>query len=110
MDPIKYEDFAKLDLRTAVILAAEAVEKTDKLVKLSVDAGDPEGPRTIVAGIRQDFHPEGLVGEAIVIVANLEPRVMRGIESRGMLLAARSASGILTLVNAKGAGAGTKVG
>jgi methionyl-tRNA synthetase len=84
---IKYEDFEKIDLRVATILEAEAVPKADKLVKLKVDAGDPE-PRTIVAGIRLHYAPETLVGTQITIIANLEPRKLRGIESQGMLLAA----------------------
>jgi len=84
---IGYEDFARLDLRIARVLAAEKVPKADKLVRLSIDAGDPE-PRTIVAGIALRYRPEELVGKRIVVLANLPPRVLRGIESRGMLLAA----------------------
>ena len=85
--PIAYDDFAKLELRVARVLAAEKVPKADKLIKLSVDVGDPE-PRTIVAGIALRYQPEQLVGKRIVLLANLEPRKLRGIESRGMLLAA----------------------
>ncbi|NMC69809.1 MAG: methionine--tRNA ligase subunit beta, partial [Myxococcales bacterium] len=84
---IAYDDFAKLELRIARVLAAEKVPKADKLIRLSVDAGDPE-PRTIVAGIALRYRPEELVGKRIVLLANLEPRTLRGIESRGMLLAA----------------------
>lgn len=87
METIKYEDFAKLDLRVATILTAEAVEGADKLLKLTVNAGDPE-PRIIVAGIRLAYSLESLVGTQITIIANLEPRKLRGITSQGMLLAA----------------------
>jgi methionyl-tRNA synthetase len=84
---ISHDDFARLELRIAKVLAAEKVPKADKLVKLSIDAGDPE-PRTIVAGIAVRYQPQDLVGKRIVLLANLAPRTLRGIESRGMLLAA----------------------
>jgi methionyl-tRNA synthetase len=84
---IAYDDFAKLELRVARVLTAERVPKADKLIKLGIDAGEPE-PRTIVAGIAARYEPEALVGKRIVLLANLEPRKLRGIESRGMLLAA----------------------
>lgn len=88
-DKIKYEDFAKLDLRVAKILEAEEIEGADKLLKLKIDVGE-ESPRTLVAGIKQHYNREDLIGKNIVIVANLEPRKMRGVESNGMLLAASS--------------------
>ena len=72
---------------------AEVIEKADKLVKLTVDAGDAR-PRTIVAGIRLHYPPETLVGTQIVIIANLEPRTLRGILSEGMLLATSDESGL----------------
>ncbi|HET8542312.1 MAG TPA: methionine--tRNA ligase [Anaeromyxobacter sp.] len=85
---VTYDDFAKVELRVAVVRAAERVEKADKLLKLSVDVGEPE-PRTIVAGIAQAYpDPAALVGKRIVVVANLAPRPLRGITSHGMLLAA----------------------
>src|SRR4051794_25900595 len=83
---ITIDDFAKIDLRVAVVLAAERVPKTDKLLKLDLDLGDEQ--RTIVSGIAQFYEPEALVGRRIVIVANLKPAKLRGVESRGMLLAA----------------------
>ena len=104
---IKYEDFEKLDLRVATILEAEAVEKADKLVKLKVDAGDTE-PRTIVAGIRLAYPPETLVGTQVTIIANLEPRKLRGIESQGMLLAASDESGLALIRPDKPVKAGSK--
>jgi len=83
---ITIDDFAKIDLRVAVVLAAERVPKTDKLLKLDLDLGDEQ--RTIVSGIAQFYEPEALVGRRIVVVANLKPAKLRGVESRGMLLAA----------------------
>lgn len=84
---IAYEDFQKLDLRIAEILTAEAVEKTDRLVKMTLDIGE-ESPATVVAGIREFYGPEHLVGKQVAYLANLAPRKIRGIESRGMVLAA----------------------
>jgi len=83
---IEYEDFAKIDLRIATILSAERIPKADKLLKLQVDLGTEQ--RQILAGIAQQFEPETLIGKQIVVVANLAPRKMRGLESQGMLLAA----------------------
>jgi methionyl-tRNA synthetase len=83
---ITIDDFAKIDLRVAVVLAAERVPKTDKLLKLELDLGYEQ--RTIVSGIAAFYEPESLVGRRIVIVANLKPAKLRGVESRGMLLAA----------------------
>src|SRR3954463_11469975 len=85
-DVITIDDFAKIDLRVAVVLAAERVPKTDKLLKLDLALGNEQ--RTIVSGIAQFYEPEALVGRRIVIVANLKPAKLRGVESRGMLLAA----------------------
>lgn len=84
---VSFEDFAKLDLRVARVLVAEAHPKADRLLRLQVDDGSGT-PRQICAGIRDYYKPEDLVGRLIVIVANLAPRVIRGEESRGMLLAA----------------------
>lgn len=106
---VRYEDFAKIDLRVATIVAAESVPKADKLVKLTVDAGDPQ-PRTIVAGIKLSYIPEHLVGSQIIIVANLEPRKLKGIESHGMLLAAKDDVGLSLLTVNAFTKAGTKVG
>ena len=84
---IAIDDLMKVDLRVARVLSAEPVKGADKLLHLKVDAGEPT-PRTIVAGIAQQYTPEQMVGRKIVIVANLAPRKLRGIESQGMLLAA----------------------
>jgi len=88
METITFDDFAKLDLRVATILSAEHVPKADKLLKLRIKIGDEE--RSLAAGIAEYYKPEELVGKKIVVVANLEPRKLRGIESQGMLLAAGS--------------------
>ncbi len=85
---ISYDDFSKLDLRTGTVLAAEKVEKADKLLKLTVDLGAEV--RTIVSGIAEHFAPESLVGLQVSVVANLAPRKIRGIESKGMILLAES--------------------
>jgi methionyl-tRNA synthetase len=97
---IEYADFAKVELRAAKILEAERVPKADKLLKLQVDLGTEK--RQILAGIAQQFEPESLIGKTIVVVANLAPRKLRGLESQGMLLAASAdadgpPSGLLTV-------------
>src|SRR5260370_34754631 len=84
---INIDDFAKVDLRVGVVLSAERVKGSDKLLHLAVDIGEPQ-PRSIVAGIAEAYKPEPLVGRKIVIVANLAPRKLRGIESQGMIVAA----------------------
>lgn len=84
---ISIDDFAKVDLRVALVLEAERVPKADKLLRLVVDLGEQK-PRQILAGIAQYYTPEQMVGRKIVVVANLEPRKLRGLESQGMLLAA----------------------
>jgi methionyl-tRNA synthetase len=84
---VAFEDFAKLDLRVARVETAEAHPNADRLLKLQLDDGTPEG-RQVCAGIRQYYEPEQLVGKTIVIVANLEPRKIRGEVSQGMILAA----------------------
>ncbi len=87
---ITFEDFARVDLRIARVVAAEPHPNADRLLKLQLDDGSGT-PRQICAGIREQYTPEELVGKHIVIVANLAPRKIRGEESRGMLLAASDA-------------------
>lgn len=94
---IVFDDFAKIDLRVGTIVAAEKVEKADKLLKLSVDLGFET--RTIVSGIAMHFKPEDIVGKQVTVVVNLAPRKMRGIESNGMILMAEDKSGKLHFVN-----------
>jgi methionyl-tRNA synthetase len=94
---IQYDDFAKLDLKVGTITAAEKVAKADKLLKLEVDLGFEK--RTIVSGIALHFTPEQVIGKQVVIVANLAPRKMKGIESNGMILMAEDADGKLKFIN-----------
>lgn len=94
---VAYDDFKKLDLRVALIESAERVEGTAKLVKLSLRVGTEK--RQIVAGIADQYAPEELVGKKLVMVYNLQPRTVKGIESQGMLLAAVEVGGKLSLIS-----------
>ena len=89
------DEFQKADLRVATVTAAERVEGSEKLLKLQLDTGslDEGGIRQIISGIARQYAPEALVGKQVVIIANLEPRMMMGMESRGMLLVAADAEG-----------------
>ncbi len=93
---IQFDDFAKIDLKVGTIVSAEKVEKADKLLKLEVDLGFEK--RTIVSGIALHFNPENIIGHQVVVVTNLAPRKMRGIESNGMILMADDAEGKLQFV------------
>lgn len=93
---IQYDDFAKLDIRLGTVRAAEKLPETDKLIKCTVDFGGL-GERTIVSGIAQWKAPEELVGKQLPYIINLAPRVLRGVESQGMLLAASDESGVCLL-------------
>lgn len=104
---ITIDDFAKIDLRVATVVAAERVPKTDKLIKLQVKIGDEE--RTIVSGIAQHYEPENLIGKNVIVIANLKPAKLRGIESRGMVLAASDGEGNLVLADAPRIASGSKV-
>ncbi len=88
---ITYDDFKKAELVVAKVIAAERVPDSEKLIKLILDVGAEQ--RQIVAGIGKQYEPEQLVGREIVIVANLEPRMLMGLESQGMLLAAHDENG-----------------
>jgi methionyl-tRNA synthetase len=94
---IQYDDFAKLDLRVGTVVSAEKVQKADKLLKLEIDLGFEK--RTIVSGIALHFAPEDMVGKQVVVVANLAPRKLKGIESNGMILSAEDENGRLHLIN-----------
>jgi methionyl-tRNA synthetase len=109
-DLVKYDEFAKLDLRVGTIKKVEDIEGADKLYKLSVDTGD-EKERTICAGIKKFYTKEELKGKQIIVICNLEPRKMRGIESNGMLLAASTAddSKVILLSPEKKIDSGSKV-
>jgi methionyl-tRNA synthetase len=94
-DPIAYDDFAKLELRVAKVVEARPHPNADRLLLLQVDVGDQQ--KQIVAGIRQHYAPEQLVGKLIVVVNNLEPAMLRGESSNGMLLAATSGEKVIVL-------------
>lgn len=94
---INFDDFAKIALKVGTILSAEKVAKADKLLKLEVDMGTEL--RTIVSGIALHFSPEQIIGQQVVVVANLAPRKMKGIESNGMILMAEDKSGKLHFVS-----------
>jgi methionyl-tRNA synthetase len=104
---VTYDDFAKLDLRVATVVACEKVEKADKLLKLTLEVGAET--RTVVSGIALHFSPEEVVGKQVLLLANLAPRKMRGIESQGMILMAEDADGKLVFMspsNAVASGSG----
>jgi len=94
---IAFDDFAKIDLKVGTIIAAEKVAKADKLLKLEIDLGFEK--RTIVSGIALHFEPSAIIGKQVVVVANLAPRKMKGIESNGMILMAEDKTGKLHFVN-----------
>lgn len=91
MDRITYEEFQKLDIRMGRIVAAERVSGTDRLLKLTVDLGGET--RELVAGIAESYTPEAVVGKVVPVLANLAPRTIRGVESRGMILCPSDAEG-----------------
>ena len=111
MEPIKEEitidTFEKIDLRVGTVKAAEKVKKSKKLLKLQVMIGDEE--RTIVSGIAQYYEPEALIGRNVIVIANLAPAKLFGIESFGMLLAASDGNGNLVLADAPGMASGSRV-
>ena len=96
-DPITFDDFSRIDIRTATILEAGKIPKTTKLLKLKIDTG--LDVRTIVSGIAEYYEPEAIIGKQISIVANLEPRKIKGIESKGMILMAEDKDGRLVMVS-----------
>ena len=104
---INYDDFSKMEIRIGTILEAEKIEEADKLLKLKVDFGSEQ--RIIVAGIAESYKPATLIGKQLPVLTNLEPRVIRGIESQGMILAAVVDEKAVILKPAKKVPAGTKV-
>jgi methionyl-tRNA synthetase len=105
-EEIAFEDFEKIDLRVAEVIAAERVKQSNKLLKLKIDVGEE---RTIVAGIGEHYRPEDLVGKKIAVILNLKPVKLMGVESHGMLLAAE-AEGVVSLVSFDGdASAGARI-
>jgi methionyl-tRNA synthetase len=93
---ITYDDFAKMDIRIALVLEAEALPNADKLLKLKIDLGD--STRELVAGVALSYKPEELIGKKVTILANLQPRKIRGVVSNGMILCAQSADGLSILI------------
>ena len=104
---ITFDDFSKVELRIGTVLEAEDVEGSEKLIKLKVDLGE-ERPRQILAGIRKWYKPVNLRNKQVVVVANLEPRKMMGLESQGMILCASSGKPVLLKPSSK-VPAGTKI-
>ena len=93
---IVYDDFSKLDLRVGTVITCEKVEKADKLLKLTIDLGTET--RTIVSGIALHYKSNEMIGKQVVVVVNLAPRKMKGIESQGMILTAEDKDGKLRLL------------
>ena len=93
---ITFDDFDKLDIRVGKVLTAEKMEKSNKLLKLTVDTGVDK--RTVLSGIAQHYTPEQMVGKQVTLIVNLAPRKMMGIESQGMILMAEDSNGELKLV------------
>ncbi len=105
---ITIDDFKKAELKVGRVLSAEAIEGSEKLLKLSVDLGEA-APRQILSGIAKYYQPADLVGKQITIIANLEPRMMMGLESQGMVLAAGDGQSISLLMPDKDIAAGSSV-
>ena len=95
-DEVEFDDFGKMDIRTATVLEAVKVPKSDKLLKLTIDTGIDK--RVIVSGIAKFYTPEEMLGKQICILANLKPRTIFGIESKGMILMARQGDGKMRFI------------
>ena len=104
---INIQDFSEIDLRAAEIKAVEEHPDADKLLVLKIDAGD--GEKQLVAGIKNHYSTEELVGRKIIVVNNLAPAVLRGVESQGMLLAARDGDKVVLLTTEKDVEPGSRV-
>lgn len=108
---INYAEFAKLDIRVAIVKTAEEIVGADKLLKLTLDVGEVEsgglGERVVAAGIKAWYTVDELIGREVIYLANLEPRTLRGVESQGMVLAAETEAGAVLLAPSKTAPAGS---
>ena len=104
---ISYDEFSRMELRVAVVLSAEAHPNADRLIVLKIDLGGEQ--RQIVAGLKPYYELDQLVGRKIVVVANLEPATLRGIESNGMLLAAQDGESVIFLTPERDIAPGAKV-
>lgn len=107
-EEISYDDFAKIEIRIGTVVAAEMVPETDKLIKCTIDFGE-FGMRTIVSGVALWKKPEEMVGKQLPYIVNLAPRVLRGVESQGMLLAGSDESGLALIVPERPVVPGTKL-
>ncbi len=105
---ITIDEFLKVELKTAKVISAERVEGSNKLIKLRISVGEEE--RTLMAGIGKSYSPESLIGKTIIIVSNLKPRVIKGVESQGMLLAVEDEGNIVLLTTDKEVKDGLRVG
>ncbi len=106
---ISIQDFGKIDLRVAQILSADPHPNADRLLVLKIDLGPELGQRQLVAGIRAHYDPATLVGRKVIVIANLQPAVLRGVESQGMLLAAANETQVVFLTPEKDIPVGSKV-
>jgi methionyl-tRNA synthetase len=106
---ISIQDFTEIDLRVAEIKAVEEHPNADKLLVLKIDIGDGGEERQLVAGIKECYSPEQLIGKKIIVVSNLAPAVIRGVESQGMLLAARDGKDIAVITTERDIKPGSKV-
>ncbi len=92
---ITFDDFAKVEMKIGRIITAEILEKSEKLLRLTVDFGEIAGPRQVISGIRSQFqNPDELLGRSFVFVTNLEPRAIMGLESQAMIVAAKDENGM----------------
>jgi len=107
MENINFEEFQKIDLRIAKVISAEKVKDSEKLLKLEIDIGKEK--RQIIAGISKFYEPKELIGREIVVVVNLEPRTLMGLESQGMVLAASDEGRSILLKPDKEVLPGTKI-
>lgn len=105
---ISFEDLSKVELKVGTVLEAEEMEGSEKLIKMKVDLGE-ESPRQILAGAKQWYTPADFVGKQVIVVANLEPRTMMGLESQGMMLAADSERGPVFLTVPQEVPSGAKI-
>ncbi|MEM0476380.1 MAG: methionine--tRNA ligase subunit beta [Candidatus Aenigmatarchaeota archaeon] len=107
MEKISFNDFQKLDLRVGKIIKVEKIKNTDKLYKIEIDLGSEK--RTIVSGIADKYTPDELMGQLIVVVVNLEEKIIKGVKSEGMLLAVDDESGPVLIVPLSQVKVGSKV-
>ncbi len=104
---INFDDFKKVDLRVGKVVQAEKVEKSDKLLKLIISVGEEE--RQVLSGIAKSYSPEDIINKNVILVANLEPRSIMGLESRGMVLAVGDESGVVLISPEKEVESGLQV-